>query len=141
MVASVVDYEVGDRPTLVAEYPVRRSDSVFASRRAPTHWPSVHVIEGLGQSCQLLSVFQQHRKGTTSDVGGGVANDRARRFAPLGLLASVHVDIHGFARPGDRLRYQVTQTHSLDQLSRFSVAAYVKERMIASGAIVGAAMR
>jgi len=140
MVESVLDYEEADSPTLVAEYPIRRSDPVFAVARPPTHWPSVHVIEGLGQSCQLLSVLQQ-RDGYTSGGSGGVAGDRARRVAPVGLLASVQVEIHGFAEPGNSLRYQVTLTHRLDGLSRFRASAYVKERMIASGAIVGAVMR
>ena len=141
MVDSVVDYCVADSPTVVAEYPIRESDPVFASRRPPTHWPSVHVVEGLGQSCQLLSALQQRDKGTTGPGREGVAGDRAPRSAPMGLLASVQVEVHGFARPGDRLRYLVTQTHVLGGLARFRVAAYLKERMIASGAIVGAIMR
>ena len=141
MVDSVLDYGEANVPTLVAEYPIRGSDPVFASSRPPARWPSVHIIEGLGQSCQLLSVLRQRKKGTAGDCGGDVADDRAPRSAPMGLLASVQVDIHGFARPGDRLRYHVTQTHVLDELARFRVAAYVRERMIASGAIVGAVMR
>jgi 3-hydroxymyristoyl/3-hydroxydecanoyl-(acyl carrier protein) dehydratase len=141
MVESVLDYGEADSPTLVAEYAIRRSDPVFAARRPPTYWPSVHVIEGLGQSCQLLSVLGHSESRTTVDPSQSPVVGRDLDFPPLGLLASVEVEIQGSARPGDSLRYHVTQTHVLDGLSRFRVSAYVKERMIASGAIVGAVMR
>ena len=141
MVESVLDYRELDNPTLVAEYPIRRADPVFASNRPPTHWPSVHVIEGLGQSCQLLSVLGPGEGRTTVDPSRSPVGGRGLDSPPLGLLASVRVEIHGFAGPGDRLQYHVTQTHVLEGLSRFAASAYVKERMIASGAIVGAVMR
>ncbi len=141
MVESVLDYGGVNGPTIVAEYHVTESDPVFAARRPPTHWPSVHVIEGLGQSCQVLSALRQRDLCTVGGGPGDTAAARAPNFGPLGLLAAVDVEIHGFARPGDSLRYRVTQTHALYELYRFSVAAFVKERMIASGAIVVAAMR
>ena len=140
MVESVLDYGGEDNPTLVAAYTVRGSDTLFAAPRPPTHWPSVHVIEGLGQSCQVLSVLQQSDPCTVGGAPGDTAAARAPNIGPLGFLAAVDVEIHGFAKPGDSLRYRVTQTHALDELYRFSVAAFLKERMIASGAIV-AAMR
>lgn len=140
MVESVVRYDTGEPPTLVAEYPVRGSEPVFAGPQPPSHWPSVHVIEGLGQSCTLLSALRLRESGADDNPPGSPANLSAPS-SPMGLLASVSVEIQGVARPGECLRYHVTQTHTLDGLSRFGVSAHVKERTIALGAIVGAVMR
>lgn len=141
MVDSVLGYGAGNSQTLVAAYAVSGSDPVFADGYSPTHWPSVHVVEGLGQSCQILSLLGHRDRPVADDSPGDTGVPRAPSFAPPGLLAAVDVEIHGFAKPGDRLRYHVTQTHALDELFRFRATAYVKERMIASGVMVGAVMR
>lgn len=140
MVESVVRYEECDSPTLVARYRVSGSEPVFAGVWPPSRWPSVHVIEGLGQACLILSVLQQSERDTAADnAERPAAIMSAPDMPPPGLLAAVSVEIQGVARPGDDLRYLVTRTHAVGELSRFSVSAYVESRLIASGTIVGAA--
>ena len=136
MVESLIRYEDRDKPTLDAQYRVTGSEPVFVDLHPPSHWPSVHVIEGLSQSCLILSVLHQSAE--------DAATDHAERKAmmwtsDMGLLAAVGVEIQGVARPGDDLRYRVERTHAVGELSRFGVSAHVEDRLIASGTIVGTA--
>ena len=136
MVESVVRYGERGGPTLVAVYRVTGSEPVFASRRPATHWPAVHVIEGLGQACLILTVLRRFaREDATSDAELGAMI----RAPNMGLLAAVSVEVQGAAGPGDDLRYRAVRTHSVGELSRFRVSAHVGGRLIASGTIVGAA--
>ena len=136
MVESVVRYEECDGPTLVARYRVSGSEPVFASLGPPSHWPSVYVIEGLGQACLILSVLDQSERDAAANPAGCRT---AARPPDMGLLAAVSVEIHGVARQGDDLMYVVTRTHVVGELSRFNVSAHVASRLIASGTLVGAA--
>lgn len=135
MVESVVRYEGCGPPTLIARYRVTGSEPVFTSRRPATHWPAVHVIEGLSQASLTLNVLHRSRgKPPTDDAELGAM----MRAPDIGLLAAVSVDVQGAARPGDDLRYRAVRTHSVGRLSRFRVSAHVGGRLIASGTMVGA---
>ena len=164
MVESIVGYVGGDTPILNAEYPVRQPEPVFSGAEPPFYWPSVYVIEGLGQCCSLLSlIWTCERKCTTKALGiesvsaalinaGEDAEDAYileqlseifESGAPgaasrIGMLASVDVEIIGQVQAGEVLRYSVERTHVLKGMSRFAVQASVDAQMVAHGTIVGA---
>ena len=164
MVKSIVEYIGGDAPTLNAEYPVGPSSPVFSIAEPPFYWPSVYIIEGLGQCCSLLSlIWACERNPTvkalgTESVGAALMNAEEdaegayileqlseifESSAPgaasrIGMLASVDVEIIGQVQAGEVLRYSVERTHVLEGMSRFAVQASVDAQMVAHGTIVGA---
>lgn len=163
MVDSVVSYAGGDTPVLNAERTIRPSEPVFAGAEPPLCWPSAYVIEGLGQSCNLLSIIWALErclaaKGLAPESicktlmrleanGGDDATNlllqffegsAMKTFSTIGLLASVDVEVTGRVCAGELLRYEVQRSHVLGALSRFTVRACVEDRVIVHGAIVGA---
>ena len=164
MVESIVGYVGGDTPILNAEYPVRQSDPVFSDAEPTFYWPSVYVIEGLGQCCSLLSLIWAYKRNCTTNVLGAEGvnaalmdvaegtedgytlaqlsaifeNNAAKVTSRIGMLASVDVEITNKVQAGDLLRYKVEQTHVLESLTRFAVQASVDTQMVAHGTIVGA---
>jgi 3-hydroxymyristoyl/3-hydroxydecanoyl-(acyl carrier protein) dehydratase len=83
-------------------------------------------VEGAGGAYtleQLLEIFESS------------ATNVATR---IGMLASVDIEIVGQVRAGELLRYRVEQTRVLENLSRFSVQAFVEAQVVAHGTIVGA---
>ena len=163
MVESVVSYSGGDAPALNAEHPIRQTEPVFAGAELPLCWPSVYVIEGLGQSCNLLSLIGTLErsfaakgldpKSVCGALMGMEANNgdyptellskfleegTMKTFSKMGLLASVDVEVTGQVCAGELLRYEVRRSHVLGELSRFTVRACVGERVVVHGAIVGA---
>jgi hypothetical protein len=169
---------------------------VFAGAKPPLYWPSVYVIEGLGQSCNLLNLIWKlerifaakglepesicrtlmnldandgdyaisHSRGENRSVPQGGADKMSapppvtealqdyatdlllefvegsamKTFSSMGLLAAVDVEVIGRVCAGELLRYEVRRSHVFGELSRFTVRAYVGERVVVRGAIVGA---
>ncbi len=163
MVESVVAYVGGDAPVLTAERSIRPSEPMFSGAEPPLCWPSAYVIEGLGQSCNLLSfIWTLERsfaaKGldpesvcgalmgmeanngdyTTELLSKFLEEGAMKTFSKMGLLASVDVAVTGRVCAGELLRYEVRRSHVLGELSRFTVRACVGERVVVHGAIVGA---
>ena len=164
MVESIVEYAGGATPTLNAEYRPRSSEPVFSGAELPLYWPSVYVIEGLGQCCSLLSLIWACERNCrakalgTESVSTPLMNveegaegaytleqlleisESSAMNVPsgIGMLASVDIEIVGQVRAGELLRYRVDQTRVLENLSRFSVQAFVEAQVVAHGTIVGA---
>ena len=67
-----------------------------------------------------------------------LAESPMKSLATIGLLASIDVEVTGQVRAGEFLRYEVQKSHSLDNLSRFTVRACVEERVVVQGVIVAA---
>ena len=136
---------------------------MFFGAEAPLCWPSAYIVEGLGQSSNLLSLIWALERSFAAkglDPGsicgglGGMETDGSddttellleildgdleERVSRMGLLASVDVEVTGRVCAGELLRYEVEQTHVLGELSRFAVRACVGERVVLRGAIVGA---
>ena len=163
MIESIIGYTGGDAPILNAERLIRLSEPVFSSTEPSFYWPSVYVIEGLGQCCSLLSLIWicEHRyeanalssenvstvlTNTESDdsnytlerlleiVGDWTMNTTSR----IGMLASVDVEVVGQVQAGELLQYKVEQTRVLGGLSHFAVQASVETQAVAYGTMVGA---
>ena len=163
MVESVVAYAGGNASVLHAERPIRQSEPVFFGAESPLCWPSVYIIEGLGQSSNLLSLIWALERsfaakgldpGSICDGLAGMETDRSdattellmeildrdleETVSRMGLSASVDVEVTGRVCAGELLRYEVKQTHVLGELSRFAVRACVGERVVLHGTMVGA---
>lgn len=163
MVESVVSYTGGDAPALNAERLIRQSEPVFAGAEPRLCWPSAYVVEGLGQSCNLLSfIWTLERsfaaKGldpesvcgaltsmeadngnhTTELLSRSLEGDAMKISSKIGLLASVDIEVTGRVCAGDLLRYEARRSHVFGELSRFAVRACVGERVVVRGTLVGA---
>ena len=163
MVESVVEYVGGDAPIINAERPIRRSEPVFSGAEPPLYWPSVYIIEGLGQCCSLLHLIWIYERkcvanalGTenvsdllmnTESADGDCPSEQLLEIfgdstmstaSRMGMLASVDVEVVGRVRAGELIEYKVEQTHVLENLSRFAVQASVETQVVAHGTIVGA---
>ena len=163
MVESIVEYAGGSIPTLNAEYSPRPSEPVFSGAELPLYWPSVYIIEGLGQCCSLLNLIWTCERSYAANALGAdnisaalmniegadgnytleqlleiSENSTMNVASRIGMLASVDIEIVGQVRAGELLRYSVEQTRVLENLSRFSVQAFVEAQVVAHGTIVGA---
>jgi 3-hydroxyacyl-[acyl-carrier-protein] dehydratase len=154
-------FEDGDEPSLRAGKHVSAGDAVFDGHFPALYlWPGIYVIEGLGQSCHLLSVLLEIRRGLAEqgadpdqvletlrnlDLGyrlhpgfkPEIPEEMVEAFGLVGLhlgLAS-SVDIK-FVKPvfaGQRLDYAVRITHRLDNMVRCGVEARVEGQIVAKG--------
>ena len=57
MVDSIISYKSGKNPSLLAEYTLKDEEPLCFKNDPEDHWPSMNVMEGLGQSCNLLIVI------------------------------------------------------------------------------------
>lgn len=162
MVERVHSFTGGDAPALDASFVVSADTYIFKISQESTTWPSAFVIEGLGQSCALLSIVWALQKQCISkgmapegvfellhqfEESPDLINNDVSSESPLGdvlpgipynnLLASVNLDILNEAYIGDTIHYKVTRSHSLNDMSRFAVHARVEERDLVQGFLVG----
>jgi 3-hydroxyacyl-[acyl-carrier-protein] dehydratase len=162
MVDTVDAYEGGPRPTLRAARHVSANEPVFEGHFPGLHlWPGVYTIEGMGQTCNLLHVIASLEQGWEDgqdpeqlfaalqnlELGYKLApgfrpEGSARLLAALadpdlpsrmGMSAAVDVKLLAPVFAGQRLDYQVTQTHLVEGMIRFEVRAEVEGRLAAKG--------
>ena len=163
MVESIVGYISGDTPILNADRSICRSEPVFSGSELSLYWPSVYIIEGLGQCCSLLShIWTWERRCAPNRLGAEKVNavlkntentDNDYTLAQLleifgdttmnaasriGMLASVDIEVVSQVQAGDLLQYSVEQTRVLGGLSHFAVQASVETQVVAHGMMVGA---
>ena len=163
MVESIVGYIGGDVPILNAERTIRRSEPVFSGAEPPLHWPSVYIIEGLGQCCNLLSlIWTWECNCTMKELSGTdistilMSTESADSDCPseqlleifgdstmntastIGMLASVDIEIVGCVQAGELLQYRVGLKRVFGRLVNFAAQASVDSRIVAHGTIVGA---
>ena len=63
MVDSITSYKGGKNPSMLANYTVKDNDPVYSNNESVGHWPSMFIIEGLGQCCNLVIVISALEKG------------------------------------------------------------------------------
>ena len=162
MVECVQSFTGGDDPVLDATFVVSPDAYIFQLSDDSHTWPSSFVIEGLGQSCALLSIvwslqkqcisrgqapervfellhqFEAHPEQMNADPSSESHKDIPLPGIPYNnVLASVNLDILNDAYIGDTIHYQVTRSHALQEMSRFAVHARVNERDLVKGFLVG----
>ena len=163
MVESIVGYISGDTPILNADRSICRSELVFSGSEPSLYWPSVYIIEGLGQCCSLLShIWAWERRCAPNGLGAEKVNavlkntdntdndytlaqlleifgDKTMNAASrIGMLAAVDIEVVSQVQAGDLLQYSVEQTRVLRGLSHFAVQASVETQVVAHGTMVGA---
>lgn len=162
MVESIIRYEGGDAPTLNAERPIRCSEPVFSEVEPPLFWPSIYIVEGFGQCCNLLSILwaiersfaakgnivgsfedelmkigENNDSEALENLSEYFEEDITKSFSRIGLLAFVDVDIIGKVIAGELLSYEIQQIKAHGELSQFAVSAHIGEQIVAQGILVG----
>ena len=148
MVDTVTNYSGGEEPSIEANRTIKETEFIFAYMDKPLLLPQVYVIEGLGQSINLLSILWNYENiyGTIknfSDAGlrevikdqtSGDINNAIQR---IGLLASVDITFEGVVEAGTLLSYSIHQSKIHGMMSHFKVEAYVQDQQIATGSMIG----
>ncbi len=158
MVDRIESFEPGERARLRAWRQISANEEVFAGHFPDLHiWPSVYTIEGLGQSCLLLSILEAldpqaldalralelgyRMQGGYRPRTADAATAAIARLGPpgqrIGLAAAVDVRFLAPVFAGQRLIYQVTRTHAVERMTRFDVEAEVDGRPVARGTMTG----
>lgn len=159
MVDRISEYNYGRIPGLTAECRINNSLPAYLCEKGKSYLPSVYIIEGLGQSCNLLSVFlalettfkeeNTHIKEKLNHINSiysAKANSKVesgvlKTLSMIGLLASVEVEFLERVFIGDILTYQIEQQKVIGNLSHFRVNALVKNQTVAKGIIIGSEIK
>lgn len=165
MVDRVTSFRLGAAPTLVSSRYVSANEAIFDGHFPGfALWPGVYTIEGMGQSCQLLSTLMEigrladdHGLGAARALEALVAIDRQRQLKPsrvdettavflralaarrpaLGLSARVDVKLLRPVMAGQRLDYAVRHVKTVDASIVYEVGASVDGAEVASGRMFG----
>jgi 3-hydroxymyristoyl/3-hydroxydecanoyl-(acyl carrier protein) dehydratase len=163
MVDSVTFYKSGDSPVMHANFMVKENEPLSSGNGANPHWPSIYIIEGLGQCCNLMIVISALEKelmktgakfNSIDEVLKGLIDEEhgeataslkeilqkrlTEIYSSIGFLGSADLDITGYARHGQVVSYKVQQNQVLGSLYHSSVSAYTDETLIARGTMVSA---
>lgn len=166
MVDLISSYIGGINPSLCANYQTKDNKLFTYNDGEDTHWPSVYIIEGLGQSCNLLiiiSALEKQLKKLHMEVGsidevlrrlsdnasdeatGMLASALNQRltgiYSNVGFLGSADIEITGHARTGQVISYEVQQNQAFGSLYHSTVRAYTDNNLIARGTLVSAERR
>jgi hypothetical protein len=148
---------------MYAYYTVTGKDPVYSNNGYDGHWPSIFVIEGLGQCCNLMIVIWALEKGLmkaglrfntigevlqrlmddepdeiTGILKGILHHRRMETYSSVGFLGSANMEITGHARQGRVISYEVRLNQVFGTIFHSSVRAYTNNYLIASGTMVSA---
>ena len=163
MVDSIISLKSGKNPSLLANYTIKNNESLNFTTETEHHWPSMYVVEGLGQSCNLLIVIYavekelmkaNHRINSMDEVFKRLMDDekdmatrilkdilRQRQletFSSIGFMGAADIEITGHAKPGQVISYEVQLTQAFGSLFHSVVKAYTNNNLIANGSLVSA---
>lgn len=163
MVDLITSYRGGKNPALHAIYTLKENDRLYFNNESNGHWPSMYIIEGLGQACNLLIVIAALEKGLmeaglkinsmgeilnslvdeepdekTRVLKGFLHQRLLETYSNVGFLGSADVEITGRARQGQMISYEVQQNLAFGTLFHSSVRAYTNDNLIARGKLVSA---
>ena len=160
MVDTIKEYENNDKPILYAERNISNKEPLFHfSEQPPQNWPFIYVLEGLGQSCNLLGIlraielnfiskdldpkdmfklFRDNAEPKKERILPESTKDIIKKFARIGMLASVDVEIVDQAKAGDLLHYKVEQTLNYGEFYHYTVNAHTANKTLIKGTMVGA---
>ncbi len=166
MVDTMTFYKGGKNPSLHANYALTNRESLYANGRSDDHWPSIYVIEGLGQCCNLMIVIAAMEKKLVEarlefNAMGEVLNrlmddepDEITRmlksalsqrseetYSSVGFVGSAEMEITGYARQGQVISYETLLNQAFGSLYYSTVSAYTKNGLIARGTMVSASRK
>ena len=163
MVDSIIAIHGGKQPSLLASYTVKENEPEYSGNGSDGHWPSVYVIEGLGQCCNLLILISALEKELlkagftfktmdevlkrliddepdeiTGILKGILDQRRLETYSSVGFLGSADMEITGHARQGRVISYEVRLNQVFGTIFHSSVRAYTNNDLIACGTMVSA---
>lgn len=163
MVDSITSYNGGKNHSILANYTVKDKEPVYSNNEYDSHWPSMYIIEGLGQCCNLLIVISALEKGLIkaglrintmgevlkrlmdnepdeiTTILKGILHQRlTETYSNIGFLGSADMEITGHARQGQVISYEVQQNQVFGSLYYSTVRAFTNNNLIARGTLVSA---
>jgi 3-hydroxymyristoyl/3-hydroxydecanoyl-(acyl carrier protein) dehydratase len=163
MVDSITFYKSGKSPTMIATYMVKGKEPLYHFSQSDAHWPSIYVIEGLGQACNLMIVITALEKElmktglnigsidevlkaltdeepdeTTAFIKDSLQKRMRETYSSIGFLGSADMEITGHAMQGQVVSYEVQQNQAFGSLFHSTVKAYANTNLIACGTMVNA---
>ena len=163
MVDLIISYKGGKNPFLQANYRIKEKDSLFCKNDSDDRWPSIYVMEGLGQSCNLLivifaleqglmnanyrinsmdEVFRKLMDNETDNATGilkAILNQRkSETFSSIGFMGATDMEIKGHAMHGQVISYEVQLNQVFGSLFHSVVKAYTNTNLVAQGTMVSA---
>jgi len=163
MVDSIISHKSGKNPSLIANYTIKNKEPLCFSSESDDHWPSMYVMEGLGQSCNLLIVISalelglmkaNYKISSMDDVFSRLMNKKTdvvteilkdilhqrqtETFSSIGFMGAANMEITGHARRGQSISYEVQLNQSFGSLFHSVVKAYTDSKLIAHGTMVSA---
>ncbi len=166
MVDTITFYDGGRTPSLRANYALLDRGPLYSSDGADDHWPSMYVIEGLGQCCNLMIVISALEKrlveaGLKFNSMGevlkrlmddepdeitrilkSVLHQRLREtYSSVGFVGSAEMEVTGYARQGQVVSYETQLSQAFGSLYYSTVRAYTNNDLIARGTMVSASRK
>jgi 3-hydroxymyristoyl/3-hydroxydecanoyl-(acyl carrier protein) dehydratase len=161
MVDSITSYTGGKNPSMLAHYTIKDNEPIYSNNESYGHLPSMYIIEGLGQCCNLLIVISTLEKrlmntdlginamgevlkklmDDESDEITGILKDVLHQrmmvnYSNIGFLGSADVEITGHARQSQKISYEVKLNQVFGSLYHSTVRAYTENNLIARGNLV-----
>ncbi len=166
VVDTMTFYKGGKNPSLRANYTLTDRESLYAKGKSDDHWPSIYVIEGLGQCCNLMIVISALEKklveaGLKFNSIGEVLkrlmddepdeitrmlknalNQRLREtYSSVGFVGSAEMEVTGYARQGQVVYYETQLNQAFGSLYYSTVRACTNNDLIARGTMVSASRK
>lgn len=163
MVDSISSYKGGQNPSMTANFTVTDKEPAYSDNESGSHLPSIYIIEGLGQCCNLVIIISALEHGlikaglrikTMDDVLKGLMYDEPDEitrtlkgilhqrlmepYSNVGFLGSADMEITGRARYGQEISYEVRQNQAYGSLYHSTGKAFVNNNLIARGTLVSA---
>lgn len=146
-----------------ANYTVKDTEPVYSGNGSDGHWPSIYIMEGLGQCCNLLilitamekelvkagfkfhgmnEVLKRLMDDATDEITGilkGIlVQRRMETYSSVGFLGSADMEITGHVRQGQVIYYEAQLNQAFGSLYHSTVNAYAGNNLIARGTLVSA---
>jgi 3-hydroxymyristoyl/3-hydroxydecanoyl-(acyl carrier protein) dehydratase len=163
MVDTITFYQGGKIPSLHANYALTDREPLYSKDEADDHWPSMYIIEGLGQSCNLMIIISVLEKrlveaglkfNSIGEVLERLMNDEPDEitrvlknalnqrlmepYSSVGFVGSAEMEITGYARQGQVVYYETQLNQVFGSLYYSTVRAYTDNNLIARGTLVSA---
>ncbi len=163
LVDSIISYKNEEKPSLLANYACNNEELLCSTNESDYHWPSMYIVEGLGQSCNLLIVLyylEKHLRKADLRISSmdellkklveiepdettGILKDILHErlveiYSNIGFMGATNMEIIGHAKRGQVISYEVQLTQVFGTLFHSVVKAYTDNKLIAHGTMVSA---
>ena len=148
---------------MLANFTINDREPAYFNNLPGSHWPSIYIIEGMGQCCNLVIIISALEKGlmkagisikSIDDVLWrlmydepdkltgtlkGILHQRLNEiYSNVGFLGSADIEITGYARSSQIILYEVRQNQAYGSFYHSTASAYVENNLIAHGTLISA---